>query len=113
MRSSDHSPRRGNLLRDLPDAAVGEVSQELLRDGRVRIERIVSAGQSSPAGFWYDQDASEWVMVLCGRAGLEIEGEGEIMEMGPGDYVDLPAHCRHRVAWTAEDEPTVWLAVHR
>mgnify|MGYP000570833243 CR=1 FL=1 len=82
-------------------------------DGGVRIERIVSAGQSSPPGFWYDQDASEWVTVLSGRAGLELEGEDEILEMGPGDWVDLPAHCRHRVAWTAEDEPTVWLAVHR
>ncbi len=107
------APCRGNLLRDLPDATLGEVTHELLRDGRVRIERIVSAGQATPAGSWYDQDDSEWVMVASGRAGLEIEGEDAILEMGPGDWVDLPAHCRHRVAWTAEDGPTVWLAVQR
>ena len=32
--------------------------------------------------------------------------------MGPGDWVWLPARCRHRVAWTDPDAPTVWLAVH-
>ena len=107
------SGRRGNLLCDLPDAAGGEVVEELLRGDGVRIERIVSAGQASPPGSWYDQDAGEWVMVLRGRAGLELEGEDEVLEMGPGDWIDLPAHRRHRVAWTAENEPTVWLAVHR
>lgn len=106
-------PRRGNLLRGLPDAGGGEVAEDLLREGGVRIERIVSSGQSSPDGFWYDQEAGEWVMVLRGRAGLEIEGEDGILEMAPGDWVDLPAHRRHRVAWTADDEPTVWLAIHR
>lgn len=32
--------------------------------------------------------------------------------MHPGDWAVLPAHCRHRVAWTAPDRETVWLAVH-
>jgi cupin 2 domain-containing protein len=29
-----------------------------------------------------------------------------------GDYLHIPAHLRHRVEWTAENEVTVWLAVH-
>lgn len=105
-------PRRGNLLADLPDARTAERFEALVETAGVRIERIVSHGQRSPEGFWYDQETAEWVVVIAGRAGLEIEGEGAILELGPGDYVELPAHCRHRLAWTSEETPTVWLAVH-
>jgi cupin 2 domain-containing protein len=101
----------GQIFAHLTASADGEISDEILRRGPLRIERIVSRGEASPPGFWYDQDEDEWVLVLRGRAGLEIEGREGVHEMGPGDYVDLPAHCRHRVAWTAEGEPTVWLAV--
>jgi len=75
----------------------------------VRIERIVSHGQASPDGFWYDQPQGEWVALLCGSAELTIEGEGT-RTMNPGDWVNLPAHTRHRVESTAVG--TVWLAVH-
>jgi cupin 2 domain-containing protein len=77
-----------------------------------RIERIVSTGQASPAGFWYDQDWAEWVVVLTGSAGLVIEGEATPRILAPGDWVEIPPHVRHRVEWTDADEPTVWLAVH-
>ncbi len=77
----------------------------------MRIERIVSTGQSSPEGFWYDQSQDEWVIVLSGHAGLLIEGEAE-RRLGSGDFVFLPARKRHRVTWTAPDRPTLWLAVH-
>lgn len=77
----------------------------------VRIERIVSTGHPSPEGFWYDQDEHEWVVVLMGRAKLIFEGNSEPVEMGPGDYMNIPAHRKHRVEWTSPDEPTVWLAV--
>ena len=77
----------------------------------IRIERIVSTGQASPEGFWYDRPEDEWVIVLRGAAGLQVEGEVE-QRLGPGDFVFLPARKRHRVAFTATDEPTVWLAVH-
>ena len=46
-----------------------------------------------------------------GAAGLLVEGEAE-QHLGPGDFVFLPARKRHRVTFTAADEPTVWLAVH-
>ena len=78
----------------------------------MRIERIVSTGQASPPGFWYDQDWAEWVLVLSGAAGLEFEGEAAPRRLGPGDCVLIPAHARHRVAWTDAHQPTVWLAVH-
>jgi cupin 2 domain-containing protein len=64
----------------------------------------------SPDGFWYDEPTNEWVLVLQGAA--KIEFEDETLEMRPGDYIDIPAHKKHRVAWTTPDEPTIWLAVH-
>ena len=78
----------------------------------VRIERIVSTGQASPPGFWYDQDWGEWVVLLSGAALLRFADEDEPRHLGPGDWVDIPPHCRHRVEWTDPDQPTVWLAVH-
>jgi cupin 2 domain-containing protein len=77
----------------------------------VKLERIVSHGHATPEAGWYDQEQDEWVMLLAGAAGLLIEGEGE-RALAPGDALLLPAHCRHRVTWTAPDQPTVWLALH-
>ena len=106
---------KGNLFADLPDVADAEHFDTLVELERGRVERIVSLGHSSPPGFWYDQDDSEWVLVLRGRAALEFEGEGDedldLIELGPGDYVNIPPHRRHRVAWTATEQPTVWLTV--
>lgn len=100
-----------NLYSHLPTDLPEEVCETLLEADSVRVERIVSHGHASPAGFWYDQDESEWVVVLKGRAKLRFEGDDELMEMGPGDYVKIPAHKRHRVEWITPDESTVWLAV--
>lgn len=85
---------------------------ELVSGGGVRVERIVSFGQSSPEGFWYDQDEDEFVVLLSGAAELEFEG-GEIVKLGPGEWVDIRAHFRHRVKWTAPYEPSVWLVLFR
>jgi cupin 2 domain-containing protein len=100
-----------NLFRDLPPRADEEVFTELLAREGVRIERIVSTGQSTPADKPYDQDHDEWVLLLAGSAGLWIEGEGE-RDLRPGDHVLIAAHRRHHVTRTAKGEPTIWLAVH-
>jgi cupin 2 domain-containing protein len=100
-----------NLFADIPADLPDELVETLLSGTSFRIERIVSHGHASPAGFWYDQDRPECVVVIRGRASLRFEGEEPIM-MGPGDLVNIPAHNRHRVEWTTPDEPTVWLAVH-
>jgi cupin 2 domain-containing protein len=101
----------GNLFAALAPAAEEELTTTLLDRPALRIERIVSTGQATPPGFWYDQQSDEWVLLVAGAARLEIAGEGE-RALSPGDYVLLPAHCRHRVAWTDPDHPTIWLAVH-
>jgi cupin 2 domain-containing protein len=99
-----------NVFADFPQRLPEEMVTMLLEAANVRIERIVSNGQASPEGFWYDQGQHEWVVVLKGAARLRFE-DGTV-EMKPGDFVNIPAHKRHRVEWTTPDEPTVWLAVH-
>ncbi len=77
----------------------------------VRIERIVSNGQNSPPGFWYDQELAEWVVVLSGQGVIEFQEPEERVTLNPGDHYLIDAHRRHRVASTSSSEPTVWLAV--
>lgn len=50
--------------------------------------------------------------MLEGAADLQIGGEAAPRRLGPGDYVEIPPHVRHRVEWTDPDRPTVWLAVN-
>jgi cupin 2 domain-containing protein len=103
----------GNLYEGLPKHAVDrEISTPVLERPSLRIERIVSTGQATPEGEWYDQDTDEWVLLVAGAARLRIEGDDEDRDLVPGDWVLLPAHCRHRVTWTQSVPPTVWLAVH-
>ena len=100
-----------NLLRDLPDAGTAEITEALVARPALRIERIVSLGQASPPGFWYDQDEAEWVLLLVGAARLRFADEPEPRLLGPGDWVEIATHRRHRVEWTDPAQPTVWLAV--
>jgi cupin 2 domain-containing protein len=102
----------GNLLDSFPSPSADEVFEELLRGGRFTLQRIVSTGQATPAGQWYDQDTDEWVLVLSGAARLRFEDEPEPRELRRADYLNIPAHRRHRVEWTDPQRPTVWLALH-
>ncbi|UBM23469.1 cupin [Pseudomonas sp. p1(2021b)] len=103
----------GNLFCDLPPLAAhsAERFDDLLRRPGLRIERIVSTGQASPPGFWYDQPEGEWVLLLSGSAGLRLADEAQVRTLHPGDHLDIPPHCRHRVEWTEAGAATVWLAV--
>lgn len=103
----------GNLFADLP--AVPEAAERfeaLLQRPGLRIERIVSTGQASPPGFWYEQPEAEWVVLLAGAAALRFEDEKEGRQLAPGDWVFIAAGRRHRVEWTQEGAASVWLAVH-
>ena len=99
-----------NLFADIPDQLAEELVEILVEKPRVRIERIVSTGHVSPDGFEYDQEEDEWVIVLKGEAEVAFD-DGESVRMRPGDHILIPAHRKHRVAWTSPGEPTVWLAV--
>ncbi len=100
-----------NLLQGLPDARAGEVTETLVAAPGLRIERIVSLGQASPPGFWYDQHENEWVLLLAGAAELRFADEPDARRLAPGDHVLIAPNRRHRIDWTDPAVPTVWLAV--
>lgn len=99
-----------NIFASIPDEFNEEIVEALLSKERFRIERILSKGQASPRRFWYDQDEHEWVMVLKGAAEIVFK-DGRRIRLESGDYLDIPAHEKHRVSWTDPDQATVWLAV--
>jgi cupin 2 domain-containing protein len=101
-----------NILDGTPDATAEERFTTLVSANGLHVHRIVSQGQASPPGFWYDQEENEWVMVLEGTAAVQFEGEAEPVELGRGSYLEIPAHARHRVVRTGPDQKTVWLAIH-
>ena len=97
-----------NLFDGLPATAPAqEEVVPLLGVPGGRVERIVSFGHTTD---WVDQDEDEWVAVLAGEGVLEF-ADGTSRTLRAGDCVTIPRHLRHRVAATAADEPTVWLAV--
>ena len=98
------------LIADPAPPSDAEQFVELLSRPGLRIERIVSTGQASPPGYWYDQPQAEWVLILEGEARLAFEDEPAPRLLRAGDFVDIAPHRRHRVESTAT--PTVWLAVH-
>lgn len=100
-----------NIFEAPPDDAAGEFFEILAGSGGTRVERIVSRGDASPPGFWYDQGDHEFVVVLRGAARLGFAEPDEVVELGPGDHLTIPARRRHRVDWTDPNGPTVWLAV--
>jgi cupin 2 domain-containing protein len=105
--------RTGSLRGDLPlHTLPDEVTDILIEREGLRIERIVSTGQATPEDQWYDQDSDEWVLLVSGEARLRIEGETEDRVLAEGNWILLPAHCRHRVTWTRAEPPTIWLGVH-
>ncbi|MDY0104540.1 MAG: cupin domain-containing protein [Lentimicrobium sp.] len=84
---------------------------EKLTTGDTIIERIVSHGQQTPEGEWYDQEKDEWVVLLQGDARLAFP-DGTETALKAGDYLLLPAHKKHRVNFTSTAPPCIWLAIH-
>jgi cupin 2 domain-containing protein len=103
--------KSSNLLGGIPTELPDELTEILVTRDALRIERIVSRGHSSPADFWYDQEENEWVLVLSGKARLRFAEAGELIELGAGDFLTIPAHSRHRVEWTDPNQDTIWLAI--
>lgn len=100
-----------NLLANIPSSLDRELIEILAQGKQCRIERIVSMGQTSPPGFWYDQTEDEWVAVLQGHARLSLQEPEESVELFAGDHLLIKAHRKHRVEATSAEPATVWLAV--
>ena len=100
-----------NLFANVPNHAHEELTDVLIKNRSVRVERIVSTGQSSPDGFWYDQTETEWVVLLSGEASLQFENRTGLINLKQGDFIEIPAGVRHRVDSTSKAEATIWLAI--
>ncbi|CAA9892831.1 conserved hypothetical protein [Candidatus Methylobacter favarea] len=101
-----------NIYSRIPEDLPGEMVECLLKRDHISIERIISKGHITTPGQWYDQAWDEWVMVLQGRATLQYENDKHSITLTAGDYWLIPAHARHRVAWTQPDIATLWLVIH-
>ncbi len=100
-----------NIFTRIPKDIPKEIFEEIVSTKNFRIQRIISKGQSTPDGQWYDQDQDEWVILLQGSAGLLFERSDNLIHLNPGDYLHIPANAKHRVEWTDQSRETIWLAV--
>jgi len=103
--------KQNNIFTEIPKALQEELFEEIIKDGAVKIERIVSDGHTSPKQGWYESEQNEWVIILQGEAVLSFEKNDDV-ELKHGDYVNIPAKCKHKVSYTSLNEKTIWLAVH-
>lgn len=102
----------GNLFEVIPAHLADEQFDTLLETAVCCLERIISMGHATPVGEWYDQAWAEWVILLQGEATLRFMEPDWERTLKPGDYLTIPAHCRHRVEATSQNPPAVWLALH-
>jgi cupin 2 domain-containing protein len=100
-----------NIFDNIPECLDSELFEELIQNDKLKIERIISRGHNSLKSSWYDQDKNEWVMLLKGEAVLLFEDKSSI-KLKEGDFINIPAHKKHKVKWTAPNIETIWLAVH-
>jgi len=101
-----------NLFPAIPENIPEELFDILVESDFIRIERIVSQGHTTGSDEWLDQSWDEWVILLSGEASILFEGDETPRSLKPGDYILIPANCRHKVTWTDPSVNTVWLAVH-
>ena len=80
-----------------------ELTEILLENKNVRIEKILSDGHTTN---WYDQMEDEWVCLLTGEA--DIEFEDSIKTLNKGDSIFIPKHQKHRVSRTTK---CIWLCI--
>jgi cupin 2 domain-containing protein len=99
-----------NIYNQIPDDLSEEIYENLIQSDNVKIERIISMGHKSPDSGWYDQEQNEWVLVLKGSASISFDNE-KVVDLKEGDYINLPAHIKHRVISTSPVAETIWLAI--
>ena len=86
-----------------------EIFFEIFKNETIKVEKIVSNGQKSVENFWYEQEKSEFILLLEGFAILEFEDRE--VELKKGDCINIKAKQKHRVKFTSLNEPTIWFAV--
>jgi len=100
-----------NIFKNIPKKLPKEIFEDIISKDGIKLERIVSKGHVTPNYEWYDQSSNEWVIVLQGAAILSFKDSNDV-RLESGDYLNIPAHTKHRVSWTVPNKETVWLALH-
>jgi len=95
--------KKENFLSKIPSQIPKEIFESIASSENVKIERIISKGQATQKGKWYDQEKNEFVLVLKGNAVIEFDNN-EKVSMNEGDYVIIPKHVKHRVTETSKDK---------
>ncbi len=98
-----------NLLTGVPMSIPNEIFETIISTPNIKIEKTISKGHKSEPGFWYDQDQSEWILILEGEARLQFEDKSICLALG--DYFNIAPHQKHRIDWTTPEKETIWLAV--
>ena len=102
----------GNLFHDIPVGSNETIDTLLAGRGNATIERIVSHGGRAPAEGAFEQDWTEFVVLMQGEARLVALEPEETFDLKPGDWLEIPPKRWHYVAWTSRKPPAIWLAVH-
>ena len=100
----------GNIYKQIPDDLGEEIYERLAKGNNVKIERIISMGHKSPDTGWYDQEQNEWVLLLKDDASISFDNE-VVVHLEEGDYLNIPAHKKHKVLSTSPVTETIWLAI--
>ena len=103
--------KQSNIFKEIPKQLQDELFEDIITTEKLKIQRIVSYGHTSPKSGWYKQDTNEWVILLKGEAILSFEKREDI-RLKSGDYINILALEKHKVSWTKPDEESVWLAIH-
>jgi cupin 2 domain-containing protein len=102
---------RNNIFENILTDAENERIEVIANNENIVIERIISYGNVTPEGYWYNQDKNEWVLLLTGEAKLEFR-DNKTVDLKAGDYIMIAAHQEHRVVYTSKEPNCVWLAFH-
>ncbi|MBK2356948.1 cupin domain-containing protein [Francisella hispaniensis] len=98
-----------NNVYDLePKNSNQEIFTDLFKSDDIRIEKIISYGQVTPADQPYIQAHDEWVVVLSGQAQVKLEDSYYTLKQG--QHLFIAKNTRHWVTFTTN--PTIWLAIH-
>jgi cupin 2 domain-containing protein len=103
--------KNSNIFSNIPNEIQEEIFEEIISKENLKVQRIISYGHTTDKFDWYDQESDEWVIILEGEAILCFENQEEIV-LKKGDYLNIPAHTKHRVSWTPPHTKTIWLAIH-
>lgn len=100
-----------NIFKEIPKNLQEELFEDIISNDDLKIERIVSYGHTSPESGWYESELNEWVILMQGEARLSFDNKDDV-HLKTGDYINIQALQKHKVAWTLEKIETIWLAIY-